>query len=57
MTRDVLDAGGVGATYGRFIFQYRNPVALIRAVDAVIHGDASVREAVGLLEELEHKVG
>ncbi|MEL4860334.1 2-amino-3,7-dideoxy-D-threo-hept-6-ulosonate synthase [Pseudoflavonifractor phocaeensis] len=57
MTRDVLDAGGVGATYGRFIFQYRNPVALIRAVDAVIHGDASVREAVGLLEELEHNAG
>ena len=31
LARDVLDAGGVGITFGRCIFQYENPAALIKA--------------------------
>lgn len=56
MTRDVLDAGGIGATYGRFIFQYKNPVALIKALDAIVHQNASVEQATHLLRQLESEV-
>ena len=30
MTRDVIDAGGKGVTYGRFVFQYTTVVPVIR---------------------------
>jgi len=53
MTHDVLDAGGAGVTYGRFVFQYRDPVSLIKAIASMIHGNASVKEAIELLEQLE----
>jgi DhnA family fructose-bisphosphate aldolase class Ia len=54
MTHDVLDAGGIGATYGRFVFQYKNPTALIKSLNAIIHSNASVKEALELLEQLEN---
>lgn len=54
MTHDVLEAGAIGVTYGRFVFQYRNPAALIKAIASIIHGNASVKEAMELLEHLEN---
>lgn len=54
MTHDVLEAGAVGVTYGRFVFQYRDPASLIRALASIIHGNASVKEAMELLEHLEN---
>ncbi len=54
MTRNVLDAGGAGVTYGRFVFQYKNPGALIRALGTMVHGNASVREAMEFLTDLEN---
>ena len=54
MTYDVLAAGAAGVTYGRFVFQYRDPAALIRAVSSIVHGKASVKEAMELLAHLEH---
>lgn len=53
MTRDVLDAGGIGATYGRFVFQYEHPTELVRALNAIVHENASVKEATELLHTLE----
>lgn len=53
MTRDVLDAGGAGVTYGRFVFQYKNPAALIKALSFMIHGGSGVDEALAYLAEME----
>lgn len=53
MTRDVLDSGAVGVTYGRFIIQYPNITAIVKAVRAVIHENYSLKDALELLRELE----
>lgn len=53
MTRDVMDAGAIGVTYGRFVFQYKNPAALVKAVDLIVHGNSTVKEALELLDMLE----
>ena len=55
MTKDVLDAGAVGVTYGRFIIQYPKITPMVKAVRAIIHSGYSVKEAMELLEELEHE--
>ena len=54
MTRDVIDAGGRGVTYGRFVFQYKNPTALVKTLYSVIHHGMCVKEAVEYLEHLEN---
>lgn len=55
LVHDILEAGAVGVTFGRVIFQYRNPTALTKAIAAVIHQNYSVQEAMDLLEHLEHE--
>lgn len=55
MTRDVIDAGAKGVTYGRFVFGYKNPTALVKTLRAVIHKGVSVRDALEYLRELEEK--
>ena len=54
MTRDVVDAGGRGVTYGRFVFSYSNPTALVKTLYAVIHKGYKVTEAMEYLKELEN---
>lgn len=54
MTRDVMDAGAAGVTYGRFVFSYHNITALVKTLSYVIHQGASVRDAIAYLEDLEH---
>lgn len=55
MTRDVMDAGAAGVTYGRFVFQYEHVTALVKTLSQVIHNGLSVKEAKELLEQLEHE--
>lgn len=55
MTRDVLDAGAVGVTYGRFVFQYPYVTELVKTLSAMIHKDLSVKEAMEMLDTLEHQ--
>lgn len=55
MTREALDIGVAGVTYGRFVWQDPNPTAVIRALAALIHDDASVKEALELYEEIARK--
>ena len=55
MTKDVLDSGAAGVTYGRFIIQYPKITPMVKAVKSIIHGGYSVKEAMELLEELEHE--
>ncbi len=55
LARDVIDAGGVGITFGRCIFQYEKPANLIKALAKVIHDNYSVKDAVDYLEEINHQ--
>lgn len=51
MIRDALDAGAKGAIVGRNVWQHTDPVAVAKAVSALIHEDASVDEALERLRE------
>lgn len=48
--KSALEAGGVGVAIGRNIFQAENPAAMTAAVAAILHNNASVDEAVEILE-------
>jgi len=50
LTFDAVTGGAVGVDMGRNIFQSSAPVAMIRAVRAVVHEGVSVEEAFGLFE-------
>jgi DhnA family fructose-bisphosphate aldolase class Ia len=46
MTRDALDIGLAGVTYGRSVWQDPYPTAVIEALKAVIHDDLSVEKSM-----------
>ena len=46
MTAGAMEAGAIGVSIGRNIFQHRNPTAMVRALSAIVHGGASVEEAM-----------
>ena len=50
MTRDAIEAGAVGVDMGRNIWQSEHPVPMIRAIRAIVHEKANVREAAALLK-------
>lgn len=50
MVKDSVEAGGSGVSIGRNIFQHRNVTGITRAVAEVVLHDASVDEALKLLE-------
>jgi len=47
--KDSVEAGGSGVAMGRNIFQAGNPTNMVKALDAVIHGNKSIEEARKLL--------
>ena len=49
MVHDAIAAGGAGASIGRNVFQHRAPAAMVRAIAAIVHGGATVREALAIL--------
>ena len=51
MARNAIDDGAVGVDMGRNIFQSENPVGMIKAVNAVVHENASVDEAFKIYEK------
>jgi len=51
MTYDSIEAGAVGVDMGRNIFQSEDPVAMLQAVRAVVHKDATPKEAMRVFEE------
>ncbi len=55
LAHDAVTAGAVGVDMGRNIFQSENPIAMIKAVRAVVHKNATVEEAYQLYEELSKK--
>ena len=50
MTRQALDVGLGGVTYGRFVWQHQHMTAVIKSLNALIHQDASVAEALGVYD-------
>jgi DhnA family fructose-bisphosphate aldolase class Ia len=44
-----VEAGGSGVAIGRNIFQADDPAAMVAAVAAILHQDASVDEALAIL--------
>jgi DhnA family fructose-bisphosphate aldolase class Ia len=53
MTRDALDIGLAGITYGRFVWQDKNPAAVIRALAALLHDGATVAQALAVYDRLK----
>jgi putative autoinducer-2 (AI-2) aldolase len=52
---DGMQKGAIGVNLGRNVWQSEHPVAMIRALRAIIHDDATVKEANDLLESQKKK--
>ncbi len=52
MTRDIIDVGGAGVTYGRFVWEYPHIPELIRVLRFIIHENGTPKEAAQLLKDL-----
>ncbi len=48
---DALEAGAVGVDMGRNIFQTKDPVTMIKAINAVVHDDCTPEEAYQILSK------
>jgi putative autoinducer-2 (AI-2) aldolase len=55
MARNAIDAGARGVDMGRNIFQSEAPVAMIRAVRAVVHDGESAEHAFDLFNTLKNQ--
>ncbi|HIE34420.1 MAG TPA: 3-hydroxy-5-phosphonooxypentane-2,4-dione thiolase [Candidatus Altiarchaeales archaeon] len=51
MTYNAIQSGAVGVDMGRNIFQSEDPVAMIQAVRAVVHENATPKEALEVFKE------
>ena len=50
MVHGAVSAGGAGASIGRNVFQHHSPAAMVRAIAAIVHDEASVKEALALVK-------
>jgi len=57
LTYNAISAGAVGVDMGRNIFQAESPIAMIQAVRAVVHDNATPAEAYELYREQKEIVG
>ncbi len=55
LTYDALKAGAVGVDMGRNIWQSDNPVAMIKAVNSIVHGTNNAEQAFTLYKQLSSK--
>jgi putative autoinducer-2 (AI-2) aldolase len=55
MAYSALEAGAIGVDMGRNIFQSEDPVAMIQAVNSVVHEKYSPKEAFEKFNELKGK--
>ncbi len=51
MTRQGMDAGAAGITYGRNIWQHEYPAAVLRGLRAIVHGGATAKEGLAIASE------
>ena len=57
LTANAIAGGAVGVDMGRNIFQATSPVAMIQAVAAVVHGNATAQEAFDIYREQKEVQG
>ncbi len=50
MVKGSIDAGGAGVSIGRNVFQHKDPARMVRAMAAIIFNNASVTEALKILQ-------
>ena len=50
-TRVAIDVGARGVVYGRNVVQHPHPETLIAALAAIVHDDASLKDALALVKE------
>jgi len=55
MTYDAMNVGVGGVTFGRFVWEYRDITALVKALKFIIHENGTVDQALELLAELENE--
>jgi putative autoinducer-2 (AI-2) aldolase len=55
MARNAIDQGACGVDMGRNIFQADDPIAMIQAVRAVVHGGESPKKGMDLYETLKNE--
>jgi len=48
MAYNSIQAGAAGVDFGRNIFQDENPIGMIRAINAIVHEDYTVKEALDI---------
>jgi len=53
MVYDSIKAGGAGLSIGRNVFQHENPTLMVKALSAIVHHGASVKESLKILGELK----
>ncbi|MEE8167728.1 MAG: 2-amino-3,7-dideoxy-D-threo-hept-6-ulosonate synthase [Candidatus Hydrothermarchaeales archaeon] len=46
MVRDAMEAGAVGTSIGRNVFQAGDPIKMVRAMSKIVHDEASVEDAM-----------
>jgi putative autoinducer-2 (AI-2) aldolase len=49
MAYDAIQAGAIGVDMGRNIFQSTNPVGMVKAIQAIVHKNATPKEALAVL--------
>ncbi len=55
--RDGMDRGACGVNLGRNIWQHEFPLAMMKALSAIIHADASVDEALAIFTAVKNDSG
>jgi fructose-bisphosphate aldolase/2-amino-3,7-dideoxy-D-threo-hept-6-ulosonate synthase len=50
LVRDSMDVGAIGVAMGRNLWGAENPVKMIRAMSAVVHEGAAVKDAMAMLQ-------
>jgi DhnA family fructose-bisphosphate aldolase class Ia len=51
MVKNAIDGGASGIAVGRNVWQHSNPLAVAKALRAIVHEDASVESAMKLIQE------
>jgi fructose-bisphosphate aldolase/2-amino-3,7-dideoxy-D-threo-hept-6-ulosonate synthase len=46
---DVMEAGAMGVTFGRNVFQHRDPIRIVKALRRVVIDRSSVEEAMEVM--------
>lgn len=49
MVYDSMQAGGAGVAAGRNVFQHKNPTAMVKAISAIVHKGAGVKEGLKII--------